>query len=323
MHGWGIIGTGDISANLASDLLRVQPHAIRGVWGRTLERARAFAGIHGAPFATATLAELLERDDIDIVYIATPATTHTEIALEAIAAGKHVLIEKPLALTADETAAVLAAARSRGVFAMEAMWMRFNPLHVEVRDRIADGLLGEISSVRASFGTPFSPRPGKNTPADGGSILRDRGIYPITLADWFLGEPVSVTATGSLLDGVDIRGHATLESSDHGFAHLAWSGVEFLDLSATISGERGWVVIDPMFWAGSQARVHAGSVDRIFGSPEPIEHPRIGNGYGDMLGAVIRALDDGLLEHPWHSHEATVSVARTMDLVLAEITSAP
>lgn len=316
---WGIIGTGDISARFAPDLQVVTSGAVRGVWGRSKESADAFAESHGVAFATDSREELLQREDIDIVYIATPADTHLAIALESLAAGKHVLIEKPMALDAAGVEQIFAKAREAGLFAMEGMWMRFNPLHVELRDRIRDGLIGEPRSVRASFGTPFQARGNRLTPAQGGSILLDRGIYPVTLAHWFLGEPTAVHATGTIVDNVDIAGHVTLEYPDGRFAHLAWSGLEFLDLSAAVSGSRGWVVADPMFWAGTSARLHAGSVERVFHEPEIVEHPRKGNGFRPMISAVVEALDAGWIEHPWHAMENTLAVARTLDRIRASI----
>lgn len=321
MHKWAIMGTGDISGRLVPDLLAVAPGAIRAVWGRTEDRAQDFAREHGIPRATSSVDELLSHPDVDIVYIATPAHTHAGFAVRALEAGKHVLIEKPIATSEAEAERIFVEGSSRGLFVMEAMWMRFNPLHVELIHRIAGGLLGEVNSVRASFGTPFQARGRILTPAQGGSILRDRGIYPIALAQWFLGDPSEVHAAGGHVDGVDVRGHATLEC-EHGFAQLAWSGVEFLDLSATISGERGWITLDPMFWAGTTARVHAGSVQRIFGEPEVIEHPRTGNGYRQMIAAVMHALDSGLTEHPWHGRDDTLRLTRTMDAVLSKICAA-
>lgn len=321
MHRWAIIGTGDISHRLVADLLELAPCSVTAVWGRTADKARAFGEEHGIPHASDSLDEVYGRADVDIVYIATPAHTHADLAMAALDAGKHVLIEKPIATTAVDAARILDKAAEVGRFAMEAMWMRFNPLHVEVTDRIRDGLLGSVSSVRASFGTPFQARGGKLTPAQGGSILRDRGIYPITLARWFLGDPSALDAEGTLLDGTDVDGHASLDF-DGGFAQLAWSGIRFLDLSAAISGERGWITLDPMFWAGTRARVHAGSAERIFREPEIIEHSRHGNGYGPMLRAVENALDDGLLEHPWHDRTATLAVARTMDEISDRIAAA-
>lgn len=315
---WGIIGTGDISDKIVPDLLAADPGSARGVWGRTADRADHFALNHGIPFATSDRAELLSRDDIDVVYIATPAHTHADIAIEALAAGKHVLIEKPMAETAADASRIFAAARAAGRFAMEAMWMRFNPLHVELLDRIGSGLLGEVSSVRASFGTPFRPRGRVLAPAQAGSALLDRGIYAVTLSRWFLGDPRRVVASGFVDDGTDLSGHATVEA-DRGFAQLAWSATEFLDLSASIGGERGWLTIEPMFWAGTRARAHAGSVEAVFGSPEIIEHPRRGNGYRPMLTAVTHAIESGLLEHPWHTHADTLAVARSMDDILMQV----
>lgn len=323
MLAWGIIGTGDISDRLVSDLAALPDARICAVWGRSAEHAEEFASSHRIPFATTSRAELLMRDDVDVVYIATPAHTHADIAVEVLRAGKHVLIEKPVATSAAEAERVFTEAASAGRFAMEAMWMRFNPLHVEVIDRIRDGLLGEISSVRASFGTPFQARGRTLTPAQGGSILRDRGIYPMTLAHWFLGEPVQIAAAGSFDDGTDIEGHAMFEY-ERAFAQLAWSGIRFLDLSATVSGDRGWITLDPMFWAGTTARVHAGSAERIFVAPEVVAHAREGNGYRQMLAAVTDAIGQGRLEHPLQTHADSLAVTRTMDAALAAmVQSAP
>lgn len=320
MPRWGVIGTGDISDRVVADLLAIGGE-ITGVWGRTTERAGAFAARHGIPFSTPDRAVLLGRDDVDVVYIATPADTHTTITIEAFDAAKHVLVEKPIATSADDAELLFTRAAAADRFLMEAMWMRFNPLHIELIDRISGGELGSVRSVRASFGTPFFPRPGRARPEDGGSILRDRGIYPVTLAHWFLGEPEVVQAQGSISEGVDLAGHATLEHPAGAFAHLAWSGTEFLDLSAAIAGDRGWITIDPMFWAGDDARVHAGTAERIFRAPEQVRHQRVGNGYGPMLEAVSAAIDSGLREHPWHDGATTVAVTRTLDRILTDIAS--
>ncbi|MFK4788618.1 Gfo/Idh/MocA family protein [Microbacterium sp. ZW T5_56] len=311
---WGIIGTGDISDRVAADLIATGGE-IRAVWGRTLPRADAFASRHDIAVATTSRESLFERADVDIVYVATPAHTHAEIVREALDAGKHVLVEKPIATSASDAHELFARAHAAGRFLMEAMWMRFNPLYVEMIDRVASGELGGISSVRASFGTPFHPRPGKTRPQDGGSILRDRGIYPVTLAHWFLGAPSDVHAHAAIVDGVDVDGRAEFDYGE-AFAHLAWSGTRFLDLSAAVSGERGWITLEPMFWAGTRARVHAGSAERIFADPELVQHRREGNGYGPMLRAVTTAVQDGALEHPWHNAAATISIARSLDWIL-------
>lgn len=319
MARWGIVGTGDISTRLLADLRETPEAAVTGVWGRDESRTREFAMTGGIPFATVDRAELFARDDVDIVYVATPAHTHRDIAVEALEAGKHVLVEKPMATSAREVQDIFEAATRADRFAMEAMWMRFNPLHVDIRERIESGEIGTPSSVRASFGTPFFPRPRVQRPEQGGSSLLDRGIYAVTLAHWFLGAVSSVQAQATFVDGVDVRGRATLEH-ERGFAQISWSSMEFLDLSASVAGERGWISLDPMFWAGSTAKVHAGSMERIFQSPVPITHPRVGNGYGPMLRAVEEALAAGLRQQPEHDSATTITVARTLDMILGAAT---
>jgi len=184
-----------------------------------------------------------------------------------------------------------------------------------VMQRIEDGIIGRPQSVRASFGTPFLAGGRRAKPSDAGSFLLDRGIYAATLAHWFLGEPESVTAGGTIVDGVDVSGHATLGYGGGRFASIAWSGVGFLDLSASVSGETGWITLDPMFWAGSSAQIRAGSYERIFVEPELVIHPRQGNGYGPMLEAVRDAVNEMRLEHPWHGRSETAAVARTLDAI--------
>ena len=126
--------------------------------------------------------------DIDAVYIATPHVTHFDIASEAIAAGKHVLCEKPLGMNEREVRELAARAADAGVFLMEAMWMKFNPLYARLAQLIADGVLGDVRSVRAAFGAAF-PQDGSSRWMPGGSTLLDQGIYPVTLAHMLLGRP--------------------------------------------------------------------------------------------------------------------------------------
>jgi predicted dehydrogenase len=316
---WGVIGTGTISDRFVPDLQVTSGGNVRGVWGRAQERADAFAAEHGIPFATAERSVLLARDDIDAVYIATPMQTHLGIALEALDAGKHVLIEKPMAMTPGEVDTIFGRARQVGRFAMEAMWMRFNPLHLDVMTRINEGLLGEIHSVRASFGMPSMSQPGKPNPAPSGSAWLDRGIYAVTLAQWALGTPNVIRASGTASKGVDISGHATLEFDNGSFAHLACSSVTFLELSASVSGARGWATFDPMFWAGTTAELRAGALRNIFHEPQRVEHPREGNGFRPMLQAVHQTLSDGFLQHPHHNQESTRAVATTLEIIRQQI----
>lgn len=316
---WAVIGTGDISGKFVPDLQAVSGANVRGVWGRTQDRADAFAAEHSIPHATADRAELLRRDDIDAVYIATPMQTHVEIALEALDAGKHILVEKPMAMSATDVDMIFERAKQANRFAMEAMWMRYNPLHLDVMSRIEKGLVGTVRSVRASFGMPFRPAAGKLTPAQGGSAWLDRGIYAVSLAQWALGVPESIRAAGTIQEGIDVSGYTTLGFRGGSFAHLSCSNVEFLDLSASVSGTHGWATIHPMFWAGTTAELRAGSLRGIFHTPERVEHPREGNGFRPMIQAVEQALNEGQLQQPHHDHASTRATLATIDAIRHQI----
>ena len=156
---WGFIGPGRIAANVAADLHLVEGAVLHAVGSRSPDRAKAFADRYGAAVAYGSYGELLADPDVDAVYIATPHRQHHAIALAAVAAGKHLLVEKAFTCTLAGAQEVVAAARAAGVFCMEAMWTRFQPAVVRLRDLLADGAIGEVNSGRADFGrrTPFDP----------------------------------------------------------------------------------------------------------------------------------------------------------------------
>ena len=140
-----------------------------------------------------------------MVYIATPHPQHHAIALAAIEAGKSVLVEKTFTATvagAEESSRLL----SDGVFAMEAMWTRFQPAIVAARELIDDGAIGEVRQVQADLGVnrPYDPSDRLFDPAQGGGAMLDLGVYVVSFAQYFLGTPDRVSVSGSLTPtGVD------------------------------------------------------------------------------------------------------------------------
>ena len=212
------------------------------VASRDAARADAFADEFGIAERFSGRHDMF-ASDIEAVYIATPHVTHFDIASEAIAAGKHVLCEKPLGMNEREVRELAARAADAGVFLMEAMWMKFNPLYARLAQLIADGVLGDVRSVRAAFGGAF-PQDGSSRWMPGGSTLLDQGIYPVTLAHMLLGRPETVSARGTVReDGVDLREDFTLGYADARFAQGASSMVEWIDPSAAISGTGAYVTI--------------------------------------------------------------------------------
>lgn len=205
--GWGIVGAGGIARQFAADLAHVAGARVAAVQSRTSERARELAA--GFPDARihADLATLLADPEVDAVYIATPNALHAEQALQAIAAGKPVLIEKPLAVTALEAREVQKAAALHGVFCMEAMWTRFLPAVARAHEVIRSGKLGEVRQAHADLSYFYPEQQGSRffSPEGGGAAL-DLGVYGLSLALHFFGPPRAVSGGWqAAASGVDLR----------------------------------------------------------------------------------------------------------------------
>ncbi|NLP82377.1 Gfo/Idh/MocA family oxidoreductase [Microbacterium sp. CFH 90308] len=196
---WGILGPGGIARAFAGDL-RTAGLDLAAVGSRRLESAADFAGRFDIARAHGSYEDLVADPDVDIVYIATPHPMHAANALLALEAGKHVLIEKPFTINAAEAAAVRDAAAERGLLAMEAMWTRYLPHMVRIREIVASGVLGELRALTADHTQRITSDPLHriNALELGGGALLDLGIYPISFAWDILGAPLSVAASARL-----------------------------------------------------------------------------------------------------------------------------
>ncbi|MFF2053544.1 Gfo/Idh/MocA family protein [Leifsonia sp. NPDC058194] len=320
---WAVVGTGFISRSIAEDLALIPQARRYAVCSRDAVRGAAFAEELGFTRAVDRLDALLADPEVDVVYIATPHATHAAIALAALDAGKHVLIEKPIAVSAAEAATIATAAAARGRFAMEAMWMRFAPAYRSLLAEVETDALGEVRSVRASFGLPFgAPDSDRWSAERASSTLLDQGIYPVTLALDVLGTPSRIDATGTVrADGVDLAEHVTFEYPGGRFAQLGASMVEYLEPSASISGTSGWATIPAPFWAASGWELRAGSIGEALTGARAEAYERIGNGYVPMLTAVGDAIGQGWTEHPLHTLAASVEALEVLDRIRHSITT--
>lgn len=247
--GWGIMGTGAIAGLFAADLGLLPQARIVAAHSRSLEKAQSFAARFGEAKAYDDEAAFLADPAIDAVYIATPNHLHAAQALKAIAAGKPVLIEKPIALASADVEAIAQAAGERGVFAMEALWSRFLPAVRRAREQIAAGRIGAIRHIRADLSYLHPEEPGSRffDPDLGGGAAFDLGVYPLSLALHLLGEPQAVS--GSWLaagTGVDRRSTFRLDYP----AAVAELSCGFDRNGANrllIEGERGGLIFEAPF----------------------------------------------------------------------------
>ena len=162
---------------------------------------------------------LLMNPEVDAVYVATPHNEHASLALMAVAAGKHVLVEKPFATSAEEARAVVDSARGAGVLAMQAMWTRYLPGFDVLRQVLESGEVGEVAEVSADFGfmLPFDPQSRIYDPALGGGALLDAGVYPISLVSAIIGALSTIFCTGTLAPS-GVEDHAVVVHACHGSA---------------------------------------------------------------------------------------------------------
>ena len=234
---WGIVGTGGIARQFAADLKLVPGARLASVCSRETAKATAFAAEHGAARSCAGLDGLLADAQIDAVYIATPNSLHADQAARAIEAGKAVLVEKPLAVTAAEARRISAAAETRGVFAMEGLWTRFLPAVRAAKRLIDEGRIGQVREIRAELAYVRTEAADGRLlqPELGGGAALDLGVYPLSLAVHFLGRPKSVTGAQRIGDsGVDIR---------TGF-HLHFDGAEaHLSCGFDREGDNRFIVV--------------------------------------------------------------------------------
>jgi predicted dehydrogenase len=186
----GILGTGRIVGPALVEPAAARPDVeIRAIASRDKERARTAAGEHGIAVACEDYGALIERDDIDLVYIALPPALHCEWTVRSLAAGKAVLCEKPLAMNPAEVDAMYRAAHITGRPLVEAMHYRFHPIMRTIGALIAGGRIGAVVAARGRLGINLPARPGEHrlSASLGGGALMDLGCYPLHALHLLLG----------------------------------------------------------------------------------------------------------------------------------------
>jgi predicted dehydrogenase len=202
---WGLLSTARINRRLIPAIRAAERAELIAVASRDQAKAETYAAEWDIPHAYGGYQALLDDPAVDVVYIPLPNSLHAEWAVKAARSGKHVLCEKPLALTLEECDQIMAAADAAHVVVMEAIMVLYHPLHHKARQLIRDGIVGDVTLARGSFSF-FLDRPGdvRWEPALGGGSLWDVGSYPVSFIRWILGEPDQVFGWQTLSEsGVD------------------------------------------------------------------------------------------------------------------------
>lgn len=249
---WGILGCGGIATSAIAPAIRwSRKGVLRAVGSRTAERAAERARVVEAPVAYGSYDALLADPEIDAVYIGLPNGEHARWALAAASAGKHVLCEKSVALTAEDATRMGAAFRGRGLRLVEAFMVRHHPQWSCLRAMLPE--IGPVDHVRAVLrARHLAPGDHRWSATLGGGALFDVTCYPVNLARFVFGaEPVRVRATARWRSpGVDAATDALLELGDGRIASVHGSLDGAPEESAVISGARGRITLERPFVPG-------------------------------------------------------------------------
>ena len=311
---WGILGAGGIAAKFADAVKDfTQSTVVAAASASSRERAQEFVAAHDAGDAYGNYEDLVARDDIDAVYVATTHNNHHEPAILAIEAGKNVLVEKAFAQNSQQAEAILSAAEKAGVFVMEAMWTRHLPHIYELRNLIEAGEISDVTAVISDHGQALTHVPRMYRADLAGGSLLDLGVYPLAFAHDILGYPAAVTSVGQLTDGGVDNQVAMILDYPTAQASLHTSMVSKSANTAQVIGTTGRVEIDGWFYTPTTLRVVRDDVTvREFDG-------RVENGFQFQAAEVARCIDAGLTESPIMTWQDTRDVMRLLDEVRAQI----
>ncbi|HEU0205197.1 MAG TPA: Gfo/Idh/MocA family oxidoreductase [Pseudolysinimonas sp.] len=315
---WGILGTGWICTQMTTDLI-LTGHTVTAVGSRTQEAADAFAAAHGIPNSHASYEALVADPEVDAIYVGTPHPYHYANTVLALNAGKHVLLEKPFTINAAEAQKIVDLAASKKLVVLEAMWTRWMPHMVRIRELLAAGALGELRSLIVDHDQklPTDVTHRIQNPDLGGGALLDLGIYPVSFAWDVFGEPSSVYALSSPtpVTGVDQNDAIVL-----GYASGAKAIINtVLDAAgpntAVIVGTEARIEIDPVWYNPTSFSLIApdGTVIERFGQKVP------GRGMQFQADELERLVAAGEIAGTILSPSQTVAIMGTLDEIRSQI----
>jgi predicted dehydrogenase len=310
-----VLGAGGIARRFVKDLQEFGAGTVIAVGSRDAARAEAFGAELGIAHHHGSYESLVEDGDVDVIYVATVHPTHHAGAMLALEHDKAVLVEKPFTMNAEEARQLVATARARKLFLMEAMWPRFLPHFAALREVIAGGSLGEIVAVQADHGQWFASDPTHRlfAPELGGGARLDLGIYPVSFASFVLGKPsrVSVEVTPAFT-GVDGQTSMLFSYPSGAQAQLTCCLFARTPNRAVVVGTQAHADVAGTFYVPGSFDIVARDRTRT-----RVEPPHEGFGLWYEAAEVERCLETGLLESPLLPLDETVSIMETMDEVAA------
>jgi predicted dehydrogenase len=314
---WGVLGTGWIAERFAGSLQRHTRQRLLAVGSRDPDRSAAFAARHGLARAYGSYEALVADPEVDVVYVATPHPAHHPCATLALEAGKHILVEKPLALDAAQATEIARLAAGRGRFCAEALWTFFLPKFDVVRQLLDGGALGQVRTVQADHGEAFAAGHRILRAEEAGGPLLDLGTYPLALATWVLGAPERVLAAGQPHPaGVNGQAAAVLTDPEGNQAVVHTTLFSDTPTAATIAGTEATLTLPgPFYQPGDLLLASAGGDHRLTFTEARTAHDAL----HFEAAEVARCIAAGRLETPIRPLAESVTTLRVLDEIRRQL----
>lgn len=310
---WAILGTGKIGNRFAEALKNIPERAeLWAVGSRSQQSADAFADQYDIPKRYDSYQAVMDDPEVEIVYVGTPGVFHARDMEMALQAGKHVLCEKAFTINAAEAARIIELARAKSLFLMEAMWTRFFPVHVKVRQLLAEGAIGKVNGLSVHFmaRTPYDLNNRFFRVDLGAGVLLDLASYGISMASSLFGEPTAVTGLPVFGEsGADYQAGMVMTYAQGEIATIICSQISYDVKDMVIFGETGKLVV-PEPWYKPTRLVLNQQGEGITEFDFPLNQY---NGYEYEALAVMDCLDQGKSENEIMPLDETLQIMETMD----------
>ncbi|MCR5277367.1 MAG: Gfo/Idh/MocA family oxidoreductase [Bacteroidales bacterium] len=314
----GMLGAGRIAGWMAQTINRIDKSeniVNYAIGSRDQAKADAFARENGFAKAYGSYEQLVADPQVDLVYVATPHSHHYDAARMAIEAGKPVIVEKSFTANAREAKALIDLAHERKVFLTEAMWTRYMPLSLKVKELLDAGAIGKPLFLSASLCIPMPHKVKLFQPELAGGALLDVGVYCINFARMYFGGDIAKTVSTCQMhpSGVDIQDTISFNYSDGRVANLWTSGIARSDRRGVICGDGKFITVENINCPESVALWDNYQIVEEYKRPATQL-----SGYEYEMLACRDALAQGLLESPYMPHSETLAMMQQMDALRAE-----
>ncbi|WP_343697206.1 Gfo/Idh/MocA family oxidoreductase [Flavobacterium sp.] len=313
---WGIVGLGNIAHQFAADLLLIEDAELAAVSSRDIFKADEFASKYNVSKRYNSYEALFADEDVDVVYIATPHDSHAELSIQALENGKHVLCEKPIALSYKDAQRMIEASKKHNKFFMEAFWARFIPAVQDVLAKTQNGIIGDVNYIKADFAFVGSETENirlfdKNR---GGGALFDIGVYPLFLSYIMFGIPKEIIAKSIYYkNGIDLQTSMILQY-ENAQAVLHSSIVSESDMKAQIGGTKGRIELNsPWFMADGYSVFKNEEKEAVF------TLPTLGKGYSHEIIECNNCILNNQIESKLWSHQNSLDLSEIVEEIKTQI----